>query len=213
VQPFVIHSGKFVTFDRANIDTDAIIPARFLKKIERVGFGELLFMDLRQKNGQPDPNFPLNRPEAQGATVLVARQNFGCGSSREHAVWALSQAGFRAVVAPRVGSTPAFADIFRNNSYKNGLLPIEVSEAFANRLFAAGTGQVTIDLAERWITAFLPQEEVTESFEVPEGARTMLLKGLDEISLTLEHEAAIAAYERQHADLCRTPSERGASAP
>jgi 3-isopropylmalate/(R)-2-methylmalate dehydratase small subunit len=196
-----LHTGKFIAFDRANIDTDAIIPARFLKKIERVGFGELLFMDLRQKDGRPDPNFPLNRPEAQGATVLVARQNFGCGSSREHAVWALSQAGFRAVVAPRVGSMPAFADIFRNNSYKNGLLPVEVSEGFPNRLIAAGSGKVTIDLAEKRITAFLPQEEVTESFEVPEGARTMLLKGLDEISLTLQHEGAIATYEAEHGDV------------
>jgi 3-isopropylmalate/(R)-2-methylmalate dehydratase small subunit len=198
VQPFVLHTGKFVTFDRANIDTDAIIPARYLKKIERVGFGDLLFMDLRQKHRQPDPSFPLNRPEAQGATVLVTRQNFGCGSSREHAVWAILQAGFRAVVAQRVGGMPGFADIFRNNSYKNGLLPIEVSEAFADRLFAAGTGQVTIDLAEKWITAFLPQEEVTESFEIPEGPHTMLLQGLDEISLTLQHEGAIAAYEAHH---------------
>ncbi len=198
MQPFVRHTGKFVTFDRANIDTDAIIPARFLKKIERVGFGELLFMDLRQKNGQPEPAFPLNRPEAEAATVLVAGHNFGCGSSREHAVWAISQAGFRAVVAPRSGNRPAFADIFRNNSYKNGLLPVEVSEEFAQRLFAVGTGQVTIDLAEKQITTHLPDGDVSERFEIPEGARTMLLKGLDEISLTLEHEAAIAAFEAQH---------------
>jgi 3-isopropylmalate/(R)-2-methylmalate dehydratase small subunit len=201
VQPFDLHTGRFVCLDRANIDTDAIIPARFLKKIERVGFGELLFMDLRRKNGRPDPDFPLNRPEAQGATVLVTRQNFGCGSSREHAVWAIVQAGFRAVVAPRVGATPGFADIFRNNSYKNGLLPVEVSEHFINHLFAAGAGTATIDLGEKWITAFLPQEEVTESFQVPEGARTMLLEGLDEIALTLQHEPAIAAYEGEHPEV------------
>src|SRR5688572_20109724 len=108
MEPFTTHTGNFVTFDRANVDTDAIIPARFLKKIERVGFGELLFMDIRQNAGQPDPEFPLNRPGAAGASVLVARQNFGCGSSREHAVWAIAQAGFRAVVAPRVGATPGF---------------------------------------------------------------------------------------------------------
>ena len=198
MEPFVTHRGTFVTFDRANIDTDAIIPARFLKKIERTGYGELLFMDIREKDGAPDPDCPLNKPEAAGATVLVARRNFGCGSSREHAVWAISQAGFRAVIAPRVGSTPGFADIFHNNSYKNGLLPVEVSEAFAERLFRAGTGEVTIDLRERTVTAHLPDGDHTESFPVPEGARTMLLEGLDEIGLTLQREAAITAYEASH---------------
>ena len=201
MQPFVTHTGRFLTFDRANTDTDAIIPARFLKTIERVGFGELLFMDLKQKDGRPVPGFPLNRPEARGATVLVVRQNFGCGSSREHAVWAISQAGFRAVVAPRVGAMPGFADIFRNNSYKNGLLPVEVSEAFADRLFQASTGQVTIDLRERHITAHLPSGDVTETFPIPEGVRTMLLEGLDEISLTLQHAAAISAYEARHPEV------------
>lgn len=201
MEPFVTHTGKFLTFDRANTDTDAIIPARYLKKIERTGYGELLFMDLKQKDGKPNPEFPLNRPEAGGVSVLVTRQNFGCGSSREHAVWAISQAGFRAVVAPRVGATPGFADIFRNNSYKNGLLPVEVSEEFANRLFAAGTGQVTIDLQERRVTAHLPEGSVSESFTVPDGARTMLLEGLDEIGLTLQFENAISAYESRHPDL------------
>jgi 3-isopropylmalate/(R)-2-methylmalate dehydratase small subunit len=198
VQPFVVHTGKFTCFDRANVDTDAIIPARFLKKIERTGFGELLFMDLKQKDGQPDPSFFLNRPEAEGVSVLVVRQNFGCGSSREHAVWAIAQAGFRAVVAPRVGPTPGFADIFRNNSYKNGLLPVEVPEPFVNRLFQAGTGEVTIDLVEEWITAHLPDGDVTEHFQTPHGARNMLLEGLDEIGLTLQHEQAITAYEGKH---------------
>jgi 3-isopropylmalate/(R)-2-methylmalate dehydratase small subunit len=206
VQPFDLHTGTFVCLDRANIDTDAIMPARFLKRIERVGYGQLLFMDLRQKNGRPDPDFPLNRPAAQGATVLVARQNFGCGSSREHAVWAIAQAGFRAVVAPRVGSAPAFADIFRNNCYKNGLLPVEVHEAFIDRLFRAGSGRVTIDLGEKWITAFLSDEEVTESFDVPEGARAMLLDGLDEIALTLKQKDAIAAYEARRPNLIPSAS-------
>jgi 3-isopropylmalate/(R)-2-methylmalate dehydratase small subunit len=201
MQPFVVHKGKFVTFDRANVDTDAIIPARFLKKIERVGFGDLLFMDLKQKDGQPVPNFFLNHPQAQAATVLVTRHNFGCGSSREHAVWAIAQAGFRAVVAPRVGATPGFADIFRNNSYKNGLLPVEVAEAFIHRLFAAGSGHVTIDLRAQTITAHLPGEDLMERFSVPEGARVMLLEGLDEIDLTLQHEKAVTAYEAKHPEL------------
>jgi len=198
MDPFVTHTGQFVTFDRANVDTDAIIPARYLKRIERVGFGEFLFMDLKQRDGEPVHDFPINRPEAAGATVLVARQNFGCGSSREHAVWAIAQWGFRAVLAPRVGATPGFADIFRNNSYKNGLLPVEVSEAFADRLFAAGSGRVTIDLQARTVTAHLPEGDVTEAFPVPDGAREMLLQGLDEIGLTLQHAAAIAAYEAAH---------------
>lgn len=201
MEPFVKHTGRFLTFDRANTDTDAIIPARYLKKIERTGYGELLFMDLKQKDGVPNPEFPLNRPEAEDASVLVTRQNFGCGSSREHAVWAISQAGFRAVVAPRVGATPGFADIFRNNSYKNGLLPVEVSEEFADRLFAAGTGRMTIDLERKQVTAHLPGGDVSESFTVPEGARTMLLQGLDEIGLTLQFQDAISAYESRHPSL------------
>src|SRR5207249_8664339 len=114
MQPFTTHSGRFVTLDRANVDTDQIIPARYLKRIERTGYGDFLMEDIAQKDGQPDPQFALNRPEAAGATVLVARQNFGCGSSREHAVWAIAQRGFRVVVAPRVGRTPGFADIFRD---------------------------------------------------------------------------------------------------
>jgi 3-isopropylmalate/(R)-2-methylmalate dehydratase small subunit len=201
MEPFVRHSGRFVTLDRANVDTDQIIPARYLKRIERTGYGDFLMEDIAQKDGQPDPAFVLNRPDTKGATVLAARQNFGCGSSREHAVWAISQWGFRAVVAPHVGPTPGFADIFRQNSFKNGLLPVEVSEEFANRLFAAGTGTLDIDLETCRITAHLPDGEVTETFEVPEGARQMLLNGLDEIGLTLQFDDAIARYEAAHPEL------------
>ena len=201
MEPFTHHRGRFVTLDRANVDTDQIIPARYLKRIERTGYGDFLFEDIAQKDGQPDPQFVLNRPEAKGASVLVARQNFGCGSSREHAVWAIGQHGFRAVVAPRVGSTPGFADIFRQNSFLNGLLPVEVSDEFAHRLFAAGTGTVDIDLQACQITARLPDGEVTESFTVPEGARKMLLEGLDEIGLTLQLADAISRYEKTHPEL------------
>jgi 3-isopropylmalate/(R)-2-methylmalate dehydratase small subunit len=149
----------------------------------------------------PDPAFPLHRPEATGATVLVTRQNFGCGSSREHAVWAISQWGFRAVVAPRVGATPGFADIFRSNSYKNGLLPVEVDPAFVDRLFAAGTGTISIDLTSQTVKAELPDGSATARFEIHSGAKEMLLRGLDEIGLTLEHAEAITAYEGAHRDL------------
>lgn len=197
MHPFTTHRGRFVCIDRASIDTDAIMPARYLKRIERTGYGEFLFEDIRKKDGQPDPSFPLHQPEAKGATVLVARQNFGCGSSREHAVWGIAQAGFHAVLAPRVGDTPGFADIFRQNSYKNGLLPVEVSEAFVNRLFAAGEGEVEIDLRSQTVTAHLADGSYSESFQVPEGPREMLLQGLDEIGLTLQHEPQIAAYEER----------------
>jgi 3-isopropylmalate/(R)-2-methylmalate dehydratase small subunit len=197
MEPFTRHRGTFVCLDRASIDTDAIMPARYLKRIERTGYGEFLFEDIRKKDGQPDPGFPLHRPEARGATVLVARQNFGTGSSREHAVWGIAQAGFRVVVAPRVGPTAGFADIFRQNAYKNGLLPVEVSEEFADRLFAAGTGEIEVDLAAQTITAHLATSPNphTERFAVPGGAKEMLLQGLDEIGLTLQYEEAIAAYE------------------
>jgi 3-isopropylmalate/(R)-2-methylmalate dehydratase small subunit len=198
MDPFTTHTGWFVLLDRANVDTDQIIPARYLKRIERTGYGEFVFEDISQKDGRPDPGFPLNAPAAREATVLVARQNFGCGSSREHAVWAIAQRGFRAVVAPRVGGTPGFADIFRQNSYKNGLLPVEASEEFVNRLFAAGSGTLTIDLAKQEITAQLASGSFSERFSVPDGAREMLLKGLDEIGLTLKFDEAIRAYEGSH---------------
>lgn len=201
MEPFTTHRGRFVTLDRANVDTDQIIPARYLKRIERTGYGELLFDDLRRKDGRLDPEFPLHHPEAEGATILVARQNFGCGSSREHAVWAIAQHGFRAVVAPRVGATPGFADIFRQNAYKNGLLPVEVEAEFAERLFAAGTGTLLIDLPAQTVTAELPDGTSTARFEIAAGPKEMLLRGLDEIGLTLEYADAIAAYEAAHPDL------------
>lgn len=195
MQPFVVHTGTFVCLDRSNVDTDAIVPARFLKRIDRVGFGELLFYDLRRTDGQPDPGFPLNQPSAAGASVLVARSNFGCGSSREHAVWAIAQAGFRAVLAPRAGTTPGFADIFRNNCYKNGVLPVEVGVDLADRLFGERTGRVTVDLRDCRVTAHLREGERSEEFAIAEGPRRMLLVGLDEIAQTLQYEEAIAAYE------------------
>lgn len=206
MEPFTTHTGRFITLDRANVDTDQIIPARYLKRIERTGYEGFLFEDISHKDGQPIPEFPLHRPEAEGATVLVARHNFGCGSSREHAVWAIAQRGFRAVVAPRVGATPGFADIFRQNAHKNGLLPVEVEVEFIEKLFAAGTGSLAIDLEQQTITAHLPGGTHTIRFDVPPGAKRMLLEGLDEIGLTLQFDDAIAAYEQAHPDLAPTPA-------
>ncbi len=198
MQPFQTVTGRFVALDRANVDTDQIMPARYLKRIERTGYGEFLFTDIAKKAGARDPAFALDQPAAAGATILVGRQNFGCGSSREHAVWGLAQAGFRAVIAPRVGETPGFADIFRGNAYKNGLLPVEVSADFVEKLMSAGTGEVTIDLPSETVTAHLPDGDVSEPFEVSAGAKQMLLGGLDEIGLTLAHDDTIAAFERTH---------------
>ena len=178
--------------DRANVDTDQIIPKQFLKRIERTGFGEFLFWDWsRLEDGSPDPDFELNRPEYEGATVLVARRNFGCGSSREHAPWALEDFGFRVIVAP------SFADIFYNNCFKNGMLPVRLSEAEVSDLFervAAHAGyQLTADLETRTLT---DEHGLQLSFEVDDFRRHCLLHGLDDIGLTLEHEEKITAYEQ-----------------
>ncbi|MER3416102.1 MAG: 3-isopropylmalate dehydratase small subunit [Gemmataceae bacterium] len=200
-QPFTVHRGRFIALPRAHIDTDAIMPARFLKRIERTGYGNLVFADWRARPGQADRDFPLDKPEARGATILVVGENFGCGSSREHAVWGLVQAGFRAVVAPRVGTTPGFADIFRNNAFKNGLLPVEVTQAFADRLYALGAGELTVDLTRCRVVLHTAPQDVEEPFSIPESARYMLLHGLDDIGLTLQYEEHIAAYERAHPEL------------
>jgi 3-isopropylmalate/(R)-2-methylmalate dehydratase small subunit len=176
-----------VTLDRANVDTDQIIPARYLKRIERTGYGEFLMEDIAQKDGRPDPDFVLNRPETQGATILVARQNFGCGSSREHAVWAIAQRGFRAVVAPR------FADIFRSNALKNGLVPVIVPREAHAALVAAPGAEVTIDLETRTIT--LPGGGAA-SFPIDGFARYCLMNGIDELGYLLSQEEAIARFER-----------------
>jgi len=180
--------------DRANVDTDQIIPKQFLKRIERTGFGEFLFWDwARDENGAPIPNFELNRPEAKGASVLVARRNFGCGSSREHAPWALEDWGFRVLVAP------SFADIFYNNCFKNGMLPIVLSEAQVEDLFQRSATyasyQLTADLSACTLT---DDYGLSIRFDVEPFRRHCLLNGLDDIGLTLEHEDKIAAYEQAH---------------
>ncbi|EMI19449.1 3-isopropylmalate dehydratase small subunit [Rhodopirellula maiorica SM1] len=192
MQNFTVHTGKAVTLDRANVDTDQIIPKQFLKRIERTGFGQFLFFDWRflDDGTTPNPEFELNKPEAQGASILLARQNFGSGSSREHAVWALDDYGFRAVIAP------SFADIFFNNCFKNGLLPIALSEADVDELFKRASEntdyELTVDLEKQTVTDKLGFER---SFEVDASRRHNMLNGLDDIALTLQHEEKISAYE------------------
>ncbi|MFZ5816492.1 MAG: 3-isopropylmalate dehydratase small subunit [Bacillota bacterium] len=190
MRPFVKETGLAVPLDRANVDTDQIIPKQFLKRIERTGFGQFLFFDWRfLADGSPNPDFVLNWPQYQGATVLIAGRNFGSGSSREHAPWALSDYGFRAVIAP------SFADIFYNNCFQNGLLPVVLPEEAVFELLnrAAQPGyRLTVDL-ERCVVE--DEQGFSAPFQVDPFRRHRLLNGLDEIGLTLQHEAAITAYE------------------
>jgi len=188
---FSRHAGLVATLDRVNVDTDQIIPKQFLKRIERTGFGQFLFYDWRfNPDGSLKPGFELNRPRFQGATILVARANFGCGSSREHAPWALLDYGFRSIIAP------SFADIFYNNCFKNGMLPVVLSEEQVEQLFgraAAMPGyELTVDLERQWVT---DDDGLRFSFEVDPFRRECLLKGLDDIGLTLQHEDKIRDHE------------------
>jgi 3-isopropylmalate/(R)-2-methylmalate dehydratase small subunit len=181
--------------DRPDVDTDQIVPKQFLKRIERTGYGEFLFYDWRfDEHGQPRPGFELDRPEYAGASVLLAGRNFGCGSSREHAAWALQDAGFDVVIAP------SFGDIFRSNAAQIGLVAIQLPEREVKRLMEGvnlDTGsEMTVDL-ERKVVVAPDGREV--AFEFDEAVRHRMLHGLDDIALTLEHEDEIAAYERAHA--------------
>lgn len=188
MEPIRLIRSRFVALPIDNIDTDQIIPARFLKVTDRAGLGRRLFSDWRYTpDGAPREDFVLNRPEAAGARILVAGDNFGCGSSREHAPWALHDFGFRAVVST------SFASIFRNNALKNGLLPIAVSPSLHRRLMEE-TGEVTIDLERR--TVSLP-DGASEVFPIEPFARYCLLNGVDELSFLLRQEAEITAFERR----------------
>ncbi len=190
MQPFVTHTGLVAPLNRVNVDTDQIIPKQFLKRIERTGFGRFLFYDWRfREDGSPDPSFILNRPEYRSASILLAGANFGCGSSREHAPWALADYGFRVLLAP------SFADIFYNNCFKNGLLPIRLPDNIISHLFSrveAAPCQLTVDLETLTITG---PDGLRLGFDVDPFRRECLLKGLDDIGLTLEHEADISAFE------------------
>jgi 3-isopropylmalate/(R)-2-methylmalate dehydratase small subunit len=192
MNPFRNHTGLVVPLDRSNVDTDQIIPKQFLKRIERTGFGKFLFYDWRVlPDGQPDLNFPLNEPRYQGASILIAGTNFGCGSSREHAPWSLADYGFRAIIAP------SFADIFANNCLKNGLLPITLDEAEVAELMRRARQikdySATVDLESKTVK---DDHGFSASFEIDDFQRHCLLEGLDDIGLTLQHESEITRFEQ-----------------
>ncbi len=193
MQPFKNHTGLVAPIDRPNVDTDQIIPKQFLKRVERTGFGEFLFFDCRLlPDGQPDPSFPLNEPRYRGASILLAGKNFGCGSSREHAPWALADYGFRAIIAP------SFADIFANNCMKNGLLPVVLTDGEVAELMRRGKEianyNVTVDLDSKSVS---DEQGFLATFEISDFQRYCLLEGFDDIGLTLKNESDITAYERK----------------
>ncbi|GAF22747.1 MULTISPECIES: 3-isopropylmalate dehydratase small subunit [Shouchella] len=192
MNPIRIHRGKAAVLDRVNVDTDQIIPKQFLKRIERTGFGQFLFYDWRYKaEGKENPDFELNHPSAKGASILISGDNFGCGSSREHAPWALYDYGFKVVMAS------SFADIFYNNCVKNGLLPIQLSDEEVNRwmtLVNQGKSHITVDLLEQKVIA----DHIESSFEIDPHWKNMLINGWDEIDLTLKLEDRITTFEASY---------------
>ncbi|MBZ5642352.1 MAG: 3-isopropylmalate dehydratase small subunit [Acidobacteriia bacterium] len=195
MQPFSTHTGMVLPLDRVNVDTDQMVPKQFLKAQTREGFGRVLFYDWRYLPGEkPNPEFILNRPRYKGASVMLARANFGCGSSREHAPWAVADMGFRVLIAP------SYADIFYNNCFKNGILPVTLTDAQMDELFSRAEAQEGYS-----VTADLPNQTISDStglkyrFEIDPFRKHVLLEGLDDIGLTLKHIANIDAYEKaQH---------------
>ena len=190
MEPFVKITGVVATLDRVNVDTDQIIPKQFLKRIERTGYGQFLFYDWRlNEDGSPNPDFELNAPQFKGASILLTRDNFGCGSSREHAPWALLDYGFHSILAP------SFADIFYNNCFKNGMLPVQLPQDQISELFewvGANPGvQLTVDLESQTLSG----DSLEYPFEVDPFRRDCLLKGLNDIDLTLQYEEQIREYE------------------
>ena len=207
MKPFNHHRGILAKLDRSNIDTDQIIAKQFLKSIARTGFGPHLFYDWRYKpDGSLDPNFSLNAPHFKNASILVTGNNFGCGSSREHAVWAIQQYGFQAIIAPRMkkedgSEIPAFADIFKNNCSKNALLTIELENADVQRIFKAmdeNTGlQAAVDL-EKQNLVLQGREEINFHFDIDASVKDRLLHGLDDIGTTLKYENELRSFETKH---------------
>ena len=203
MKPFSIHTGLVAPLDRVNVDTDQMVPKQFLKWLTREGYGRVLFYDWRYLDGEkPNPEFVLNEPRYQGASVLLARANFGCGSSREHAPWAILDYGFRAIIAP------SYADIFYNNCFKNGLLPVTLADAEASELFRRAENtpgyRLTVDLESQTVA---DDSGLKLSFTVDPFRRECLLNGWDEIGLTLRQEAAISDYEKEHPQEIARPAD------
>src|SRR5437763_16268206 len=193
MDPFTRHAGLVAPLDRVDVDTDQIIPKQFLKSIARTGFEEGLFYDWRfLPDGSPNPDFVLNKPAYQGGSILVSGRNFGSGSSREHAPWALQQAGFRAVIAP------SFGDIFRNNSYQNGLLPVALPETVVRQLLDRAENQagyrLTIDLEHQTVA---DERDTMASFDIDPSVKHRILNGLDDIGLTLQHAPKVEGFEQR----------------
>jgi len=195
MKPFSTHRGLVLPLDRVNVDTDQMVPKQFLKALTREGFGRILFYDWRYLPGEkPNPNFVLNFPEYRGASILLTRANFGCGSSREHAPWAIGDYGFRVILAP------SYADIFYNNCFKNGILPAILKESDVDELFKRAEADQSYTLA-----IDLPNQTISDtkglmlSFEIAPSRKEVLLKGLDDIGTSLQHADSIDAYEKTHA--------------
>jgi len=195
MKPFITHTGLVLPFDRVNVDTDQMVPKQFLKALTREGFGRILFYDWRYLAGEkPNPEFILNFPEYKGASLLLTRANFGCGSSREHAPWAIGDYGFRVILAP------SYADIFYNNCFKNGILPAILKDSDIDQLFKRAEADrsytLSVDLPNQSIT---DNKSLTLTFEIAPSRKEVLLKGLDDIGTSLQHLGAIDAHENAHA--------------
>lgn len=199
MEKFETFTGTVCAVDRANIDTDALIPKEYLKSIKRTGFGHALFSDWRYNDdGTDNPEFVLNQPKALGASILIGRNNFGCGSSREHAVWAVAQQGFKVVIAPTEGEIPGFADIFRNNCSKNGVLTIQLSSEQVDQIFEMAAAdaplEATVNLEEQKVVV----GGVEFAFEVDPAVKEKLLLGMDDISESLQYDGDISIFESSH---------------
>jgi 3-isopropylmalate/(R)-2-methylmalate dehydratase small subunit len=207
MEAFTTHRGILAPLNRANVDTDQIIPKQFLKSIKRTGFGPSAFFDWRYKlEGDPNPEFELNEPRYEDRSLLVTRNNFGCGSSREHAVWALAQDGYRVIIAPYRGEgndhVPGFADIFKNNCSKNGIVTIELSEAeveeIFDRVYAEEGLEASVDLEAQTLTLHAAAGDKTYSFDYDSSVKNKLLNGLDDIEESLQYLEEIEAFESTH---------------
>ena len=199
MEKFKTFRGTVCAVDRANIDTDALIPKEHLKSIKRTGFGPALFSDWRyNSDGSDNLNFPLNHPKAKNASILIGRNNFGCGSSREHAVWAVAQQGFKVVIAPRVGEIPGFADIFKNNCSKNGILAIELSSDDVDKIFNLSKKDKPLYATVNLEIQKLIFDEIEFSFEIDISVKDKLLSGMDDIAESLSHIKSIEQFETFH---------------